>query len=425
MADPPHAPTASTPEASLPTSDSRNRAVILAFEFLWGVAMPFVYVSTVLPGYLNHLGVEKIWIGLAPAIHNGAIALVQPLSAYAIPPGSRRLGRMRALYACGALTYALLGGFILAGIPGAMLGLGVTLLVELVFSTAVGAGDPHYMQLVTAATTPAGRGRFFGLRAVLLGLGGILGGELASRVLRAGPAPFNFGWSFLIGGLAYLFSVTAMLFYRERTEVEAPPVRGGFREFVSQRMLGYARQEDFRAYLVAVVLFSIAACGFPFLSLLLQERLGASDRLFGTLGALFMGCNLVMSWLLGAVCDRWGSRRGFALTLVLFTLGVLGCLTLQERYALYAAYLLASAWMPGQLVAVTDLALRLASRSAPSDVTATMMVAMAPARILGPVLVGAAIDRWSYGPALGGCLVAAVAALGALWWGRPGSRSEC
>jgi MFS family permease len=381
--------------------------------------MPFVYVSTVLPGYLKHLEVANVWIGLAPALHNGVIALIQPFSAFAIPPGVRRLRRMAILYLCGGLAYAALGGFVLAGIPGAMLGLVVTLLAELLFSAAVGAGDPHYMQLVVHATTPASRGRFFGLRAVFLGLGGILGGEAAARVLRAGTAPANFGWCFLVGGLAYLVSVSAILFYRETSHAETPPARGNFREFVSERMLGYARQEDFRAYLIAVVLFSVAACGFPFLSLLLQERLGASDHLFGTLGALFMGCNLVMSWLLGAVCDRWGSRRGFALTLCLYALGVLGCLTLHDRYLLYAAYLLASVWMPGQLVAVTDLALRLASRSAPSDVTATMMVAMAPARIIGPVLVGAAIDQWSYGPALGGCVVAAGAALVALWWGRP------
>jgi hypothetical protein len=39
---------------------------------------------------------------------------------------------------------------------------------------------------------------------------------------------------------------------------------------------------------------------------------------------------------------------------------------------------------------------------------------MAPARILGPVLVGAAIDQWSYVPALLGCVACAGCALAAL-----------
>ena len=58
----------------------RNRAAILLFELLWGLAMPLVYYSTVLPGYLRQVGVDNAWVGMAPALHMGTMAVVQPLS---------------------------------------------------------------------------------------------------------------------------------------------------------------------------------------------------------------------------------------------------------------------------------------------------------------------------------------------------------
>lgn len=97
--------------------------------------------------------------------------------------------------------------------------------------------------------------------------------------------------------------------------------------------------------------------------------------------------------------------------MVLFAAGVLGCLFIRDRTALLAAYFIAAVWFPGLIVAVTDLALRLVSSAPAAEVTAIMMVTMAPARLIGPVLIGAAIDRWSYEPALLVCVALVACAL--------------
>lgn len=399
---------------------NRNRAAVLLFEFLWGVAMPFVYHSTILPGYLRHLGVAAAWIGVAPALHNGVLALVQPLSAYAIQPGVRRVSRMRLAYALGSCAYVLLGLLVLGGLRDPATCLWVTLSAVLGFALAVGTGDPHYMAVVVAAIPPEQRGRYFALRMVCLGLGGIAGGALAEQVLRI-AAPLNFGACFLLGGLLYAGSTLSMALYRADPAPELP-ARAGFGAFLADRLLPQMRERAFRAYLVAVVFFALAACGFSFLGLLLRDRMGESDRLFGLLGAVLMASNLVMSWVLGVVCDRWGPRRGLSLTMLCYAAGILGCLLFRERLLLLACYALAAVWLPGQIIAATDLALRLAARSPASDVTAAMMVTMAPARILGPVLLGVAVDRWSYAPALLACVLCSLCALAALrFTGGPGS----
>jgi MFS family permease len=391
----------------------RNRAAILAFEFLWGLAMPFVQVTTVLPGYLQHLGAANVWIGLAPALYQGVLALVQPVAAYALPAGPGRLGRMRRIYAGGAVAYVLLGAAILIGLRSPAWGLAAALLAAGTFALATGLGDPTYIALAVAAVSPEGRGRFFGLRIVCLGLGGIAGGALAERSLGAAVAPTGFGLCFLAGGLLYAFSTLSMAFYRD-APVRESARPAGFRAFIADRMLARFRQPEFRAFAVAIAGLGLAASAFPFLSLLLRDRLGEGERFLGLLGAVLMAGNLAHSWLLGVVTDRWGSRASLAVALVAIGLGTAGCLLFRERALLLACYFLASAWMPAQFVSATDLGLRLAPEAPPAEIFATMMAVMAPARILGPVLAGAVIDQAGYVPALLAANLCAVIALVAL-----------
>ena len=47
-----------------------------------------------------------------------------------------------------------------------------------------------------------------------------------------------------------------------------------------------------------------------------------------------------------------------------------------------------------------------------------MMLVVGPARIIGPLAAGAAIDAWGYAPAVASCVGCAVVALGVLWAGR-------
>ena len=392
----------------------RNRASILAFEFLWGVAMPFVSVMVLIPGYLKYLRVDNVWIGLAPAINMGAIALIQPFSTYVIRPGMHRLRQMRTLYSAGASGFVLLGLLILYGVHSPTLGLVATLMAIGLFAVAAGAGDPHYMEIVVASVSLKQRGRYFGLRALCLGLGGIAGGALTGVLLYYTSTPLDFGYCFLAGGLLFAGSTLAWLFYRD-TPTPAIEQHASFRVFLGERILPLVRREQFRWYLISISCFALASCGLPFLPLLIKEKLGASNDIYGWLGGLAMGSNLILPWMLGTICDRWGSRRGFMTVLFLYTIGVLGCLFLDGYIALFISYLLASIWLPGSIVSMTNLALKIAPDVPTSEVFSTKMVAMAPVQIIGPILVGAAIDHWSYGPALWACLGCVVLSLIALW----------
>jgi MFS family permease len=317
------------------------------------------------------------------------------------------------MYSVGAAGFVLLGLLVLYGVHSPTFGLIATLVAVGLFAVAAGAGDPHYMEIVVASVSLKQRGRYFGVRGLCVGLGGIAGGALTGVALYLAPTPRDFGYCILAGGLLFAGSTFVLLCCRDNP---APAERhASFRDFLCERIIPLVRRKQFRWYLISISCFALAACGLPFLPLLIKEKLHASEDIYGWLGGLAMGSNLVIPWILGIICDHWGSRRGFMAVLLLYTIGVLGCLFLEGYTALFISYLLASIWLPGSIVSMTNLALKIAPDVPTSEVFSTKMVSMAPAQILGPVLVGAAIDHWSYGPALWACVGCVALALIALW----------
>jgi MFS family permease len=382
----------------------RNRAVILAFDFLWGIAMPAVSITTLLPGFFRSIGIGNMWIGLIIALSTAVSSTVQPFSAFAIKPNHRRLRKMRRAYLFCPLGFLLLGIALLSGVASPMAGLGFTMLAVVLFYGSSATGDPHYSEMVVAAVDEEERGRYFAIRALVLGAGGILGGVLASYILRSAPPPTNFGWSFLIGALLVAFSSLSMKYYRDPPVSEPEPATK-FHRYLWEKLRTWGRDRDLRNLLISSAFVALAVACLPFLGPLIKERLHESDRIYGVLGSLSIGSNLVLSWLLGAVVHRWGSRRALYLSLLLLGGGLCGCLYLHDRWGLLACYLLASIWGPAQIVAGTDFTLKVARDKPLPEVFAIKVWALAPVQLLGPILLGSAIDHWQYEPVIiAGCL---------------------
>ncbi|MEO6906644.1 MAG: MFS transporter, partial [Abditibacteriaceae bacterium] len=389
----------------------RNRAVIVWFEFLFGLALPFVAVMTLLPGYFDYLGVSKVWIGALPALQCGVTVLVQPWSIYRIRPGKRRLRNMRLAYTSCGLSYVVLGILVMRGGMPPALAVFATLLAVMIFSVAAAVADPHYYVYVVESVDALIRGRYFGLRLAFSSTGGMIGGLLAALILRDLHAPMNFGLCILLGGILLAASTLIWNFYRKSEETTPPRNTTGFRHFIGRRIWTFLQERDFRVFAVSVILFGLSTLAYPFLALLIKAKLGASDQVFGLLAGVAMAGCLFTSCLLGVVCDRWNARWSVALSLVLYMLGVLGCLLLHDRVGLFLSYALTAVWIPSQAIGISDMALRLAPDATPSEIFTIKTLVLAPPQVLGPMLAGAAIDRWSFEPLLYFCLLCAVVSL--------------
>lgn len=373
-----------------------NRIAILGFEFLWGIAIPFVQPTTTLPGYLKALGASALVIGLVPAVFSGGIAIVQPLSLYLIRPGPRRLGRMLGTYRVGACFYLIMAAS--AGLlPQGETHLRVAtfFLCYTAYVLIAGMGDPHYIAMVVASSTPRERGWFFGLRIVWFGLGGLLGGLLAAPVLRALPVPQNFGLSIFVGATIILTATAWFARFRDAPTPDDTPHPSLLACLTDVGHLARQRR-PFLLFLLATSLFVMAQGPFAFLALFIKERLHAGDALLAHLGFLFAASTMIFALVVGRLGDRFGHSVPFVGGLLLYAFGLGAVLLGSSAPTVLLAYFLASTCSPVWQIAAFNLGLECAGHVEAARIYAAINLTSAPWRVLGPLLAGAAVDRWGY-----------------------------
>ncbi len=393
----------------------RNRIAILGYEFLWGVGQPFLHSATTLPGYLKALGAPGALIGLVPAVFSGGIALAGPFSLLFIRPGPHRFRKTMATYRIGIGLYlALAASAFWLPTDAVALRLACFFTCYTAYVLVVGTGDPHYVAMVVESIPDKERGWFFGLRLVWFAVGGLLGGLFAGPVLRAIPAPRNFGLSVGVGAILLLLSTLWFGRFRDHP-APAKDKRPGIFDCLLDVVRLAARRRGFLLFLIAACLLVAAQAPYAFIALEIKRRLGAGDALLGHLSAVAMASSLVFALAMGYAGDRFGHRRAFIAGLLLYAVGLVGSLGVASPFALMAAYFVASVTNPTWGVAAVNLGLECAREPDPARVYAGIALVTAGLRIIGPPLAGAAGDRWGCPPVFAAaallCVLAALVAL--------------
>jgi MFS family permease len=388
------------PLVSTETSNRRNQFLILGFEFLWGIAVPFLLATTVMAGYLDSLGAPKMLVGAVPAVFFGGIAIVQPLSLALIPPGPKRYTRMLWAYRLGALGYTLMAILAICLPPNAYLPRIMTFFACYIFFVLVaGAGDPHYVKAVIESTPPEQRGIFFGYRMMAIGMGGLIGGEIVRRLLKAFPPPTNFGISILIGSLIIIVSTIWFgMFKPTITEtIETRKKLGDYLGDVKRLVKGNKAFPRFLFVLFIVV--AIQGCA-AFVALSIRDRLGIGDSVLGRLGSIDALSAMVFAVILGKTGDKLGHKTAFIVGMLIYTCGLMVVMLTHNAIALQAGYLMVGAAGSVWVVTAINMGLDYSGGMETSRVYASINVSAVPFKLLGPIGAGAIVSRWGYGPML-------------------------
>ncbi|WP_405873488.1 MULTISPECIES: MFS transporter [unclassified Streptomyces] len=341
-------------------------------------------VTAVLPLYLvAGLGLSPLGFGLLDGIYNGFSALVRLVGGHLADRGGGRHKWVAGLgYGISAACKPLL---LLAG---SLTPIGLILAAD---RTGKGLRTAPRDALISLSSTPATRGRAFGVHRAMDTAGALLGPLVAFLILRATVDGYDavFTVSFCVAVVGVLVLV---LFVPGSSS--APAVEKAVRPTL-RAAVGLLRRRDLRRITVCALLLGLATVSDSFVYLLLQRRLGVPDRWFALLPLGTAAAFLLLAMPLGRLADRWGRWRvflaGHGALLSAYTL----LLTSWHGPALPYAVLL----LHGTFYAATDgVLMAAASDSVPEELRssglAVVQTGQALARFVCSLGFGAAWTLW-------------------------------
>ncbi|RZU37627.1 nitrate/nitrite transporter NarK [Streptomyces sp. BK022] len=392
--------TASAADAVRPRAGRRLTAVAPTVLALGTVSLitdvSSEMVTAVLPLYLvAGLGLSPLGFGLLDGVYNGVSALVRLAGGHLADRGG---GRHKWVAGAGYALSAACKPLLL--VAQTLTPIGLVLALD---RTGKGLRTAPRDALISLSSTPATRGRAFGVHRAMDTAGALLGPLAAFLVLRATVDGYDavFTVSFCVAVVGVLVLV---LFVPGGA---AAPTGPSATRATLRAAFALLRRRDLRRITVCALLLGLATVSDSFVYLLLQRRLGVPDRWFALLPLGTAAAFLLLAVPLGRIADRIGRWRMF----------------LTGHLALLLAYgLLLSSWhgpalpyavllLHGAFYAATDgVLMAAAADSVPPELRssglALVQTGQALARFTCSLSFGAAWTAWGDRAALTGSAAA-------------------
>jgi hypothetical protein len=365
---------------------------ILGAEFFWGVAAAIAFMPTVVTGYIRYLGYSTFVVGMMPAFFWGGYSLSQALALKILKPIPGVFGKVVLVFAAGGCSLMTLGillsSFEFENLTRLLMLFGAFSM----FVFLIGNVDPHYMRYSYAAVPDGYRGRFFGMRSLMLGVGGLIGSLSLHLFFRDPDSADKFHRIFIATGFFYFCS--SLSFSRFRHKETPNPV---LMEILVVRSLRQLFSDAWKNRALSVMLagltlfFAAVSGGFNLYSDYIQRSLG-DDKLIASLTMASWFGNCVFSVALGKLSDRFGFQNIFIFTCLVFSVGTLMLVWPINTWWCIVGYLLCSVWLPGYFVAGFNLVQSYAKGWNPSETMILQSLALLPVRLCSPLLVGWGMD---------------------------------
>jgi len=296
-------------------------------NFILGVASGSIFrfgdafqdINLVLSVFVNRLSGSNLLVGFLQPVRFGGWFLPQLLLSARLQAAPVKLPyyRIGAILRAGSCFLLALAAFTVRD-PKLLLGL--TFLFLATFALSGGLTGLAFMDILGKTVPSRLRGRFFATRLFLGGILGLLASLVVRYVLSGAvdlPFPTNYALLFLLSGIGVGLSMTAYCFVREPPENNMQPQVGVLDQLRRASSLP-RKNHDFRNFVLARVLLTVAGTASPFYFIYAQEEFGLPEYMIGTYLLISTVATIASTYFWGIISDRIGNR---AVLRVVCTLG--------------------------------------------------------------------------------------------------------
>lgn len=285
-----------------------NVIVNLTDGGFFGVALGFASFSTIIPLFLTELTSSAILIGLAPAIHSIGWQLPQLFNAGQVA----RARKLKPLVLQNTL-HERIPFFVFAIIAFLIPSIGKQWALIIVFAALIWQGlgggftaNP-WTSFISKIIPPESRGTFFGLQGGLVNLAISVAAVGAGYLIETIPYPTNYGYTFLIAGVALAISYIAISKSRELSDYDKviPQEQAPFWKEAKEIL---SKDSNFNWFIVVRALSQFAMMGFGFYILFGLRRFNMDAITAGYLTAALTITQTFANAGMGWLGDRIGHR---------------------------------------------------------------------------------------------------------------------
>jgi MFS family permease len=365
---------------------------------LFGVALGFASLGTILPLFVASMTTSALLIGLVPAIHSVGWQLPQLFTASFVSR-LRRYKRNVMLMTIHERVPFL--GFAIVALLLPTIGLQAGLIITFILLTWQGLGGGFtansWISMISKIIPPESRGTFFGFQAGIANL--FISGSaiLAGYLLDFFDSPFDFAVCFFIASIFFTLSWIALSLTREPEDIDKviPEEKTHFWDD-SKRIL--RKDPNFNWFLTARFLSQFATMGFSFYIIYALRRFNMDAITAGFLTATLTIAQTIANAGMGWLGDKWGHRSMLIIGAVAALLSSILAWFATSILWFYPIFLLAglanvSIWTIGMAMTV-DFGVE-AERPIYIGLSQTLT---APATIIAPLLGGWIVDSAGFIP---------------------------
>lgn len=317
---------------------TRNTVLNAAGEGLWGFAMAFHNMNSVIPMFLAQLGASAFILGLIPGGFILLVALPQLLSANLFRHSTRikelNIGLHFAMAPIAFLIGMAFYYFEFVGQTGIM----VYLVLWIIWSLSVGFLVPVWADFLASVTVTSRRGRFFGITFTVNAIMGMVGGYVLKEVLSMESLSFpsNFGAAFLIMTLAILVGNIFFIFIK----VIHPPSqkREQLDHWWQNLKTIYTQDRNFRNYIFSRALAAATMMPLAFYGVDLQNRFDLPLSSAGTFTFFLVVGQAIFNIVFGYIGDIYGRKVAISGFFIGHFLAGLTAILATEPWMAYLAF---------------------------------------------------------------------------------------